>query len=780
MKIIKIIRNSLIAILVIMILLTFALYLYLNSTKPVVKGTFIVKGNQLQNNIEIKRNKWGIPSIKAKSINDIFWGIGYVHASDRLFQMDMIRRLSTGRLSEVIGKRAINTDKYYKDLLIEESIELSLQNIDPDTKKALNSYCRGVNYYIENESLPPEFKILGYKPERWKIRDSLSVLKRMETILAESGSELTNFKIASILGKEKTESLISGDNPSTIINDLELKTFYSDNFLKTAFFNEMNNRHNTIGSNNWVISGKKTKSGKPILANDPHLPNVFPSNFYQIYANSGKLELSGNTIPGIPFIIIGRNGNIGWGLTNVGTDVIDYFILKINPENKDQYLFDGEWKNFTTLKKTIHVKGEKNVIHLIKMSVFGPVFKEHNIFLARHSIGLYPSQAMESVYRMNMSNNLDEFLSSAKKFTAPAQNVVFADKKGNIGYYPSGKIPVRSKGDGLFPIQGTSKQDMWRGFFDENKKPFILNPVKGFIVTANNRVLPNGEIPIYSEKWFPSFRAERITELLNSKKNLTVKDNKKIQIDTFMPGAKFLINKIEGMKFASREATFIINQLKKWNYKASSGIAPFLFYRFEHYLTQNIFSDDMKSKKNFYLISGHWIYKILGYPNGKTDLDKLNKWVDNINTKETESFKNIVELSLNDTYREFEKRSGEKKTKWENIHSLSYKHPLGSVFPLNLFFNKGPYQISGGNDCIMITAFGNSPDFKTVHLSGFRMIMDFNDFSDSIMINSSGQSGHFMSKFYDDQIKLYVNGKYRKMEYFDNNKMDIKFLPKNN
>jgi len=779
MKIIKIIRNSLITILVIMILLAFALYLYLNSTKPVVKGTFIVKGDQLKDMLEIDRNRWGIPSIKAGSLNDLFWGIGYVHASDRLFQMDMIRRLSTGRLSEVIGERALDTDRYYKDLLIEESIDLSLHNLDADTKKTLNSYCRGINYYIEHESLPPEFKILGYKPEKWKIRDSLSVLKRMETILAESGSELTNFKIASILGKEKTENLISGNNPSTIINGLELKTFYSGNFLKMAFLKEMNNRYNTIGSNNWVISGANTKSGKPILANDPHLPNVFPSNFYQIYANSGKLELSGNTIPGIPFIIIGRNANIGWGLTNVGTDVIDYFILKINPENKKQYLFDGEWKNFTTLKKTIRVKGEKNVIHLIKMSVFGPVFKEHNIFMARHSIGMYPSQAMESVYRMNLSNNLDEFISSAKKFTAPAQNVVFADKKGNIGYYPSGRIPVRSKGNGLFPVPGVSKQDMWRGFFDENKKPFILNPVKGFIVTANNRVLPNGKIPLYSEKWFPSFRAERISELLNSKKNLTVKDNKKIQLDTFMPGAKFLIKKIEEMEFGSNKATFIINQLKKWDYQASSGIAPFLFYRFEHYLTQNIFSDDMKSKENLYLISRHWIYKILGYPNLEIDINQLNKWVDNINTKETESFENIVELSLNDTYCEFEKRGGEKKAKWESIHSLSYKHPLGSVFPLNLFFNRGPYQVSGGNDCIMITAFRNSPNFKTVHLSGFRMVMDFNNFSNSIMINSSGQSGHFMSKFYDDQIKLFTHGKYRKMENFKINKMEIKFIPEN-
>lgn len=777
MRKIKIFKITLLILFTLFFISFMVIYTYLNSTKPVVKGRFEIKGTQLHGELTIERNIWGVPSLKAVSVSDIFWGIGFVHASDRLFQMDMIRRLSTGRLSEVIGGKTLETDRHYKDLLIEESIERSYQNMAPAVKEIIKSYCEGVNYYIGHENLPPEFKILGYRPEKWTVRDSLSVLKNMETILASSGSELSNFILASIIGRSRVEKLISGFNPSTIISPEELKKFYSNDFLRISVNDEMNNRYNTIGSNNWVISGKKTESKKPILCNDPHLPNVFPSNFYQIYAMSGKFELSGNTIPGIPFVIIGRNNKIGWGLTNVGTDVIDYFILKINPKNSNQYLFDGNWKDFTEIKKIIKVKGEASITHMIKMSAFGPVFEEQGVFLARHSIGLYPSKSMESVYKMNVAKNLEEFLSALRKFTAPAQNVVFADTNGNIGYYPTGKVPIRARGNGLFPLKATSPGDLWKGFYDEIKKPYLINPDKGFIATANNRVLPNGEIPVYSEKWFPSFRAERISQLISSKDKITLKDNMIFQLDTFLPGAKFLIGKIRDLKFKSPGALYVIERLKNWDFHVSSGSDPFLFYRFEHYLAHELFSDNMKEGKNQHLISRHWIYKILGYPDNEIDQNDINYYSDNIETPGKESFRDIVELSLNESYKEFKARGGENKLQWKDIHTLLYKHPLGSVFPLGLFLNRGPYGVSGGDDCIQINAFRDSKNFNTVHLSGFRMVMDFSDFSNSMMINSSGQSGHFMSRFYDDQIELFTHMKYRKMENFGKSKMVLRFIP---
>lgn len=778
MKTKKFFKIALYTLLIIIVIAVVVLFFYLNSTKPVVDGVFIVDPGELSGDLMIERNGWGIPSIKGKSLKDLFWGIGYAHASDRLFQMDMIRRLSTGRLSEVIGERTLDTDRYYKELLIEESIERSIHNLDPETEEALKSYCRGVNYYISHENLPPEFGILGYKPDKWEIKDCLSVMKRMETILASSGSELTNFKIASILGREKTENLISGNNPSTIIDPEELKNFYRNDFLRTAFRDEINNRYNSIGSNNWVISGSKTESGKPILANDPHLPNVFPANFYQIYAKANSVELSGNTIPGIPFIIIGRNKNISWGLTNVGTDVIDYFILKINPENHEQYLFNGKWENFTLIKKIIKIKGGKSVSHLIKMSRFGPVLEEGELTLARHSLGLYPSNSMRSIFGMNRSENISSFLTSIKEFTIPAQNVVFADNRGNIGYFPSGKIPVRSKGNGLFPVTGEGTEDMWKGFYSEDKKPYLLNPEKGFIVTANNRVLPNGEIPLYSEKWFPAFRAERITKLINSAKKMTVGDNVKIQLDKYLPGAEFLIKVIRKMKVHSDGAKYVFKHLTNWDFKADRGIEPNLFYRFEYYLARNLFLDEFRDEKDRSLISRYWIYKILNYPRGDFDKKALNEWADVKNTPVKETFEQIVERSLLRTYYEFSARGGEKKISWEKIHTILYKHPLGSIFPLNSLFNRGPYPISGGNDCIMITSFRNRSDFNTVHLSGFRMIVDMNNFSNSLMINSSGQSGHFMSRFYDDQTKLFINEKYRQMEDGGKSKMVIRFILK--
>jgi len=777
MKTKKIVKAALLFVLIIIIAAVLVLFIWLNSTKPVTSGKFTVKMGRIGSEIKIERNRWGVPSINAGNLKDLFWGVGFVHASDRLFQMDLIRRLSNGRLSEVLGKRTLETDKYHKDHLIEESVERAYQNMKPEIKKIMNSYCDGVNYYIENESLQPEFKLLGYTPEKWTIRDSLSVLKRMEMILASSGSELSNFRLAFLLGRKRAESLVTGKNPSTIISPQELEFSNPSGFLDHELTWEIEYMNGSIGSNNWVISGTKTKSGKPILCNDPHLPSVFPSNFYQVYATAGETILSGNTIPGIPFIIIGRNSKIGWGFTNIGTDVIDYFILKTDPNNNSRYLFENEWKEFTEIKKEIRVKGEKSVIHKVKMSAFGPVFEVDGKMIARHSIALYPSNVMEAVFGMNLAQNIDDFILSIKKFTAPAQNVVFADVLGNIGYFPSGSVPVRAKGNGLFPVTARGAKDIWSGFWDSEKKQYLINPKKGFIATANNRVLPEGELPVFSEEWFPSFRAERITKLLTSAKKLTVEDNMKFQLDTYLPGAKFLIDRIRKMNFYSKEAKYVSSQLFNWDFKADGGIGPVLFYRFEYYLARNLFIDEFKETKDHKLISRHWIYKILNYPAGGPDKKVLEEWADVKGTPQKETFSQIVELSLRNTFNEFNTRGGEEKMRWENVHTLFYKHPLGSVFPLKYFLNRGPFPVSGGNDCIMITSFRNRADFNTVHLSAFRMVMDFNDFSNSKLINSSGQSGHFLSDFYDDQIKLFVDAKYRIMENFKKSDETIIFKP---
>jgi len=760
----KIFKKILTVTFVLLVLLITVIYFYLNGTVGRTSGEITI--SELKDRVLITRNEYGVPKIDAKNQDDMFFSIGYVHASDRLFQMDMIRRLATGRLSEVMGKRTLNIDKRYKDLMVEESIENSLNTkLSEKVERVLKNYCRGVNYFIQNETLPPEFKVLGYKPEKWEIKDILSIFKNMENILAGSGYELGNYKIIKALGKEVASKLIPGTFGTTIISDKEYSSFFQNDSMSSFSDTEKEQVENGVGSNNWVISGKKTATGLPILANDPHLSNVFPSYFYQLYATDGKIVLSGNTIAGVPLIVIGRNKNIGWGFTNTGTDVIDYFILDVD-ETKEKYKIDDRWEKFEIKEKRIKIKGEKDYIHNIKISKYGQVFEDSGTVFARHSIMLYKSTILNAFYEMNFSTTIIDFLSSLKLFSSPAQNVVFADTLGTIGYYPAGLIPKRRKGDGSIPVKVTKSDELWEGFIDEKKKPFLINPTKGYIVTANNPVIKSGSLPIFSINWFPSFRADRIDELIRKKTKITINDIKKIQTDSYIQSAEYLISIIKDFKFKDMEAEFVLNKFKKWNCLADGGVEPFLFYQFQKILAKNIFSDDIKIKKYKYLISRSWLYRMMNYPS-KDFSEKFITIIDNKNTEKKESFYDIVKISLQDTYKVF-KQKEESNRLWKRIHTLYYKHPLGSVKILGSFLNRGPYFMKGGKDCILTASFSGNK-YKISHLSTFRMIIDLSDFNNSLLINSSGQNGNFMSRNYDDQIDLFVGLKYRKMESFKNN-----------
>lgn len=760
---------------ILVIVLSLLFYFLLRHSLPKLEGQIEVKG--IAHQIVIKRNRWGVPFIKAQDRRDLFFGIGFVHAQDRLFQMDFARRLALGRLSEVLGERALAVDRYHRDLLITKAIEQSMGDIRPEIREILHHYCRGVNFFIRNRTLPPEFKLLGYRPEEWTIRDMMGILKTMELLLSDSGSELFNFKILQALAEADAQKLMSEAFGAAIINQNEATEIYKNRTLNRSLTLEMDLMAHSIGSNNWVISGQKTTSGKPMLANDPHLPNVFPSYFYQIYGVGGGLTLSGHTLPGIPFIVIGRSDHIGWGFTDIGTDVIDYFILTINPQNPQQYRCDGAWGNFEILEEIIKVKGKGEIGHKIRVSCFGPVQEEDGIILARHSILQYPSTTLDAFYEMNLATTTDQFIEAVKKCSSPGLNIVFADRRGNIGYYPSGAVPIRSKGEGSIPTAASGLQDIWQGFLPEEEKPTLFNPAKGYIVTANNPVIPAQGKSLFSHSWHLTFRADRIDQLIRSSGPLTLCDNIRIQTDSYLGAAAFLIHHIKDFKFETAGPNFVLEQLKRWDYRAQKGVAPYLFYRFEKHLAHHLFADHIKAEELKTIISPSWIYRTMGYPAKDLNKTDFSYWVDDIRTPPKETFYQIVQKSLLDTYDDYRKQTQKQPPTWENLHTLYYRHSLGAVSLLKSLLNRGPYFMPGGRGCILAASFDGERDFKISHLSAFRMILDFSDLSRSLFINSSGQSGHFMSPYYDDQIPLYINLEYRPMEDFSKDLKTLTLLP---
>ena len=728
--------------------------------------------SDIQSEISIQRNHWGIPRIDADSREDLFFAIGFVHASDRLFQMDLMRRNALGTLSEVFGRITLEQDKKQKKLQIEESINLALKRLPAELSHFMQKYCAGVNSFIERFRPPLEYNLLKHQPHRWTVRDSLAIFKNMEQLLASSGGELHNIRLASVLDNSDFASLVSQAGGETIVKPGDFMPESRDTILASPFRQEVLVDEQLIGSNNWVLSGNKTVSGEPLLANDPHLPNSFPSYFYQISAEIDSFHLRGCTIPGIPLIIIGHNGNIGWGFTNTGTDVIDYFSLKTNPDNSGTYRFDKRWIPFETVKKLIRIKGETSEEFEYKLSRFGPVFFAGKQTLARYSIGNFPSTVVEAFYRMNFAADIKAFVAGLKLMSSPAQNVVFADRAGNIGYFPTGRIPIRARGDGSLPLAGESESDMWQGFVKEDIKPLLLNPERGYIATANNPVLHPGALPLFKKSWNPAFRAGRLHELLGQEKKFSLNDMKRIQLDTFLPGARFLINLLKDIRPGDSESSQIFDRLKEWNYQADGGDEPALFYIFEQSLAENIFLDDVEEAA---LVQRNWLYKILDFPRGgRFDSEDIGHWVDDANTPEQETMDDMVRKSLKGAVRYLAENG--KGTSWDRRHRIRFQHPLGRSL-LKILFNRGPYYTSGGRGCLKAASFENISDFSVNHTSTFRLILDFSNIEQSLLINSSGQSGHFLSPNYADQISLYVRNRYRILEDFRHQLKLLRLLP---
>jgi len=769
----KIFKRTIIVIGATVLLALAVLYFILRGTLPPTRGEQIVAVG-LKGPVTIQRNRFGIPDIQCDSLHDLLYSIGFLHASDRLFQMDLSRRDATGRLAEIFGTRALSHDRKQHEIGINESINKELKKLPVSLKNLLRNYCRGINDYIRRHPLPLEFTLLGYRPRDWEIRDSIAIMKNMQIILEGSGSELYHQSLRQALGDEAFHLLFKYRFASPgIIEETELDSAYKDPLFTTFLEGEQAVDDRQVGSNSWVLAGTRTYSQKPLLANDPHLPGVFPSYFYQLRARFRDHALCGNTLPGFPFIIIGRNQQLAWGFTNVGNDVIDYGILTVNPRDENQYLVDGRWVNFTYQTHRIAIKTKEPEMVKTRQSIFGPVFKMGDRFLVRHAMFLYPTTTAEACYRMNMAGDIRSFLKGLALFNSPGQNVVFADTAGNIGYYPTGRLPRRLLGDGSLPVRVTRSQGLWDGFHPENEKPVLINPPKGYIITANNPVFPGERRNRFAVTWHPSFRAHRIKEMIRDRTGITVEETTRMQGDCRLVSARFLLDTIPRLPASSLECREVLDRLRGWDCRARGGVEPALFYHFQHYLATAIFEDDLSDPKYRNLIRGNLLYRLLKFPVFDPQSPALKFFSDDRRTPATESYGDMVQRALKQTHRQW--TADGKKLNWEGLHRLTYRHPLGSVFPLG-FLNRGPYFMPGGNGAVLATNFFLRNPFQIRQLPTFRMVIDLADFSRSLLIHSSGQSGNFMSPHYHDQIALYTGLKYRKMEDFSGSQKILRLI----
>ncbi len=763
-------------ILLIIFILSIAGYIFINTIKssglPDYNKAVNLKG--LKDKVTVYRDAYGIPHIIANDEDDLYRVTGYIQAQDRMWQMDLLRRVTQGRLSEIFGKDMIETDVILRSLRIPEKSESVIKEISPEMYNALAAYADGVNQYIEENNLTFEFKVLGYKPEKWTPEHSLNLIGYMAWNLETGWSiESVIYKISQKVGDKKLKELFPDMNLQKTFVYPDFKPEILNDSSLTADLNKIETLAPSVfrASNNWVVAGKKSTTGKPIFSNDMHLGLMIPGIWSQIHQYvDGKLDVTGVILPGQPFVIAGHNADIAWGMTNVMLDGADFYIETLNPDNSNQYKYNGEWKDLTVKTELIKVSGEdKPVERTIKYTHRGPImsgFKNiKDKTVSMHWIGNMKSNELRSVYLLNRAKNWDEFRDACSSFKSVSQNIAYADKEGNIGLQCCAGIPKRKTyGYSFFPGD-TSKYD-WDSFVPFDSLPYTYNPECGYVFSANNRTI-NDSFPYYISEWFdlPN-RADRIKQMLTAKEKLSIEDFKKMQndqhsvlIDNMKP---VVLKYIESIKDLNPDEQKALKLLKDWNNVYDKDkVAPLIFEEFYLILAKNIIEDETGEElyNEFLkqdLIANYLINNIV--KNGQSS------WCDDITTKDKiETFEDMVQKSFKELIPEFKERTGKMitETKWGDIHKLNLQHPLGKNKMLNFVFNLNRMPKAGGS---YHTVSPFSYDFNNPYLANHgaseRHIFNLADFDKSLTIIPTGVSDVPSSKHYCDQTEMYMNGDY--------------------
>ena len=573
-------------------------WLYFQAVRalPQVDGTINVVG--LSQPVEVQRDAQGVPHIRAQNLRDLLFAQGYVTAQDRLWQMDIVRRAAAGELAEILGDGLIEHDRQQRLLSLQQVAASSAQKLSSEQAKLLGAYADGVNAFIatHRDSLPLEFRILGYSPKPWRREDSFLIGANMAQTLSHDsfGAKLSRERLSSRLPAELAASLYPNtswrdhppalemkDRPAPAVQheDEDTSGSGSDNDVVDLFpAQDLAQAPLRAGSNNWVVSGAHTVTGKPLLSNDMHLHHQVPGVWYEAQLTAGDFDVAGVTLPGLPFVIAGHNRRIAWGFTNLGPDVEDIFVETFNA--KGEYQTPEGWKQPQLRDETIHVKGAADVDLRVMTTRHGPIVTELEPGETR-KIALqwviYDRDLSFPFGDINAARNWQEFRAAFSQFTAPSQNVVYADVDGNIGYQATGSIPIRVSGDGALPVNGATNEHEWKDYIPFDQLPSVFNPPSGILATANGRVAPDGFPYPVSTEWDAPYRTERIYRMLESGRKFAAGDMLALQTDVYSDFDHLCAEKfaeaVERSPQASPRAREAAELLRSWNGRMSKDSA---------------------------------------------------------------------------------------------------------------------------------------------------------------------------------------------------------------
>jgi penicillin amidase len=762
---------------------------YRQASLPVHEGTLKTAG--LAQPVKIVRDATGVPHIVAASEADALYALGFVHAQDRLWQMDFARRIANGRVAQIAGPAAVDTDRFLRILGIQRAAQRIVTHLDPETRALVEAYANGVNAYLalSERPLPPEFQLTrAPAPAPWTAADSVAWSLMLAWDLSSSSfrNELARLRLSTRLTRAEIDEFkppYPGDPPMRIADYPQMYRVLG--LRKSAAVAALQHLAQAtvpgpaddaiaIGSNNWVVSGAHTRSGKPLLANDPHLGLTTPSLWYMAHLQAPGIDVQGATLPGVPYVLIGRNRGVAWGFTNTGPDVQDLYIERIDPSDPTHYMTPTGSAAFALREEVIEVKGEAPVPFTVRETRHGPVVSDASgaphkavaegsdgagVVLALRWTALEPEDhSLRALRAMNRAVDAAGFERALRDLTVATQNVVFADVHGTIGFVVAGRIPLRAADNdlmGMAPAPGWDARYDWQGWIPFEQLPRSIDPPGGVLVTANQKVVPPGYRHHLTADWYLPYRAERIAQRIAAVERHDLASLQAIQRDVRSQAALDVLQRLRETRPATPAGRLALDRLLAWDGETRPDAPePLLLQAWLQRLRQRIFADDLGPLADDYVAPAELTRTLLNTLDGR---NTARDWCDDITTSERhETCAELAAESLDDAVGELVRATGRDPSglRWGDVHKAVFEHrPLSAVGALRRMFESRT-TVGGDTFTVNVASMllrGDEP-FNSTHAPSWRAVFDLADDHSGAMILAPGQVGNPFSSHYDDLL----------------------------
>jgi len=752
---------------------------------PVTGGTVTVRG--IHQSVDVYRDEFGIPHLRASDVHDLMFATGYVHAQDRLWQMELTRRAGEGRLSEIFDTATVATDELFRTLGLERTAETIERDLHPETRLLLEEYAAGVDTFIATHrgSFPVEFDMLDFQPEPWQVRHSILLSRLMAWNMNTAWwTDLTYAEIAAKVSAQKLGEILPlyPDSTGSILYPKPLpeiaeaaRKFHG---LVRSYRDFMRLGPLASASNAWVVGSWKSLSGKPLLANDPHLSVSLPSHWYEMHLSAPGWNVSGMTLPGVPFIVIGHNDSLAWGMTNAMLDDADFYVEQLDSARPGHYRYRNSSLPIQSHEELIRIGRSDSITITVRSTHHGPIINDvhptrghaggtSGAPIALRWTGLDASDEAYGFSLMNRARNSGEFQEALTHLAVPGQCIVYADARGNTAFWLAAHVPVRGKGNPALPLGGSGGESEWLGYVPFGELPKLWNPPGGFIVSANQKIT-NDAYPHYlSTLWEPPYRYRRIEDLLAATGKFSAEDFQQIQQDIVTYHGReilpFILKAFERDTLERPGVKAALEYLRNWDYRCTQyDIATTVFNEFWVRFLHDTYEDEMGPDVfGDFLYYGAIPYRVTSQLIAKDS----SAWFDDVSTPQIETRDDIIRRSLVEAIGVLSNDMGleMKNWQWGKIHTVVFSHPFSRRKPLDRVFNAGPFPTGGSATTINKADYRLGEPFAYAVGVSMRQIVDLASPARAFTVIPLGQSGQPLNAHYDDQVSLWLNGGYHRI-----------------